>query len=188
MEGLLLVVDQPLAVVVADEPGTTYATWSSPGATAMIDGAICSPGTLRRLSWPVAGSIRHSSVLAVDAAACVDQHQLVASVDEHGVDLQSYRPRRVERGCEQASCVLGPIAPQRFGRERERAVADDGDLDSAELEAVEARLRPRARLGRMGEGGAGGGECGGPGGGRAGTQERPAIEHEHVCSPLRAAL
>ena len=25
--------------------------------------------------------------------------------------------------------ALGPIAPQRFGRERERAVADDGDLD-----------------------------------------------------------
>ena len=57
-----------------------------------------------------------------DAAACVDQHQLVAG-------------RRLERGCEKASCVLGPVAPQRFGRERGRAVADDGDLDGAELEA-----------------------------------------------------
>jgi hypothetical protein len=38
----------------------------------------------------------------------------------------------------------------------------------------------------MGEGG--GGECGGPDGGRAGTQERPAVEHEHVCSPLRVVL
>ena len=86
----------------------------------------------------------------VDAAACVDQHQLVASVDEGGVDLHHFRPRRVERGCEQASCVLGPIAPRRFRLERERAVADDGDLDGAELEAVEARLRPLARFGRMG--------------------------------------
>ena len=63
----------------------------------------------------------------VDAAACVDQHQLVAGVDEGGVDLKPHRARRLERGCEQASCVLGPIAPQRFGRERERAVADDGE-------------------------------------------------------------
>jgi len=60
----------------------------------------------------------------VDAAACVDQHQLVAGVDENGVDLQPHRARWLERGCEQASCVVGPIAPQRFGRERERAVAD----------------------------------------------------------------
>src|SRR5208282_3537265 len=88
----------------------------------------------------------------IDAAACVDQHQLVAGVDENGVDLQPHRARRVERGCEQASCVLGPIAPQRFSRERERAVADDGDLYGAELEAVEARLRLLARFGRMGEG------------------------------------
>src|SRR5258707_5635773 len=87
-----------------------------------------------------------------------------------------------------ASCVLGPIAPQRFGRERERAVADDGDLDGAELEAVEARLRPLARLGRISQGGDGGGECSGPDGGRAGTQEHPAVEHEHVCSPFRVAL
>jgi hypothetical protein len=29
--------------------------------------------------------------------------------------------------------VLGPIAEQRFGRELEHAVADDGDLDGAEL-------------------------------------------------------
>ena len=56
---------------------------------------------------------------------------------------------------------LGPIAPQRFGRECERAVADHGDLD-AELEAVEARLRPLARLGRMGQGGGGGGLGGAP--------------------------
>ena len=96
--------------------------------------------------------------------------------------------RWLERGCEQASCVLRPIAPQRFGRERERAVADDGDLDGAELEAVEARLRPLARLGRMGQGGGGGGECSCPDGGRAGTQEHPAVEHEHVCSPLRVVL
>ncbi len=71
----------------------------------------------------------------------------------------------------------------RFGRERERAVADDGDLYGAELEAVEARLRMLAHLGRMGQGGSCRGECGGPEGGRAGTQERPAVEHEHVCSP-----
>ncbi|MEH2566633.1 hypothetical protein V1289_006260 [Bradyrhizobium sp. AZCC 2289] len=116
----------------------------------------------------------------VDAAACVDQHQLVAGVDENGVDLQSHRAGRLESGCEQASCVLGPIAPQRFGRECERAVADDGDLDGAELEAVEAGLRLLARLGRTGEGEGGGGECGGPDGGRAGTQERPAVEREHV--------
>src|SRR3984957_5169883 len=82
----------------------------------------------------------------VDAAARVDQHQLVACVDEGGVDLQSHRARRLESGCEQASCALGPIAPQRFGWERERAVADDGDLDGAELEAVEARLRPLRSL------------------------------------------
>jgi hypothetical protein len=60
--------------------------------------------------------------------------------------LQPHRARRLERGREQASCVLGPIAPQRFGRECERAVADDGDLDGAELEAVEARLRLLACL------------------------------------------
>jgi hypothetical protein len=36
----------------------------------------------------------------------------------------------------------------------------------------------------MGQGGGGGGECSGPDGGGAGTQERPAVEHEHVCSPL----
>src|SRR6202043_2826330 len=93
----------------------------------------------------------------VDAAARVDQHQLVARVDKHSVDLQSHRARRLESGCEQASCVLGPIAPQRFSRERERAVADDGDLYGAELEAVEARLRLLARFGRMGEGS--GGDC-----------------------------
>src|SRR2546428_409065 len=74
----------------------------------------------------------------VDAAARVDQHQLVARVDKDSVDLQSHWARRLERGCEQASCVLGPVAPQRFGWECERAVADDGDLDGAELEAVEA--------------------------------------------------
>jgi hypothetical protein len=55
-----------------------------------------------------------------------------------------------------ASCVLGPIAPQRFGRERERAVADDSDLDGAEHEAVEARLGLLAHLGRTGESGRGG--------------------------------
>ena len=38
-----------------------------------------------------------------------------------------------ERGCEQPSCVLGAIAPQRFGRERERAVADDGELEEPSL-------------------------------------------------------
>src|SRR4029077_15367534 len=54
----------------------------------------------------------------VDAAACVDQHQLVSGVDEDGVDLKPYRTRWLERGCEQASCVLGAIAPKRFGRER----------------------------------------------------------------------
>src|SRR6266404_2345066 len=98
------------------------------------------------------------------------------------------RARSLERGCEQASCVVGPIAPQRFGGERERAVADHGDLYGAELEAVEARLPPLARLGRTGEGGGGGGECGGPDGGRAGTQEHPAVEHKHVCSPFLVAL
>jgi len=35
----------------------------------------------------------------------------------------------------------------------------------------------------MGQGGGGGGECRGPDGGRAGTQEHPAVEREHVCSP-----
>ena len=42
-------------------------------------------------------------------------------------------------------------------------------------------------MGRTGEGGRGGGECGGPDGygSGAGTQERPAIEHEHVCRLLR---
>jgi len=93
--------------------------------------------------------------------------------------------RRLERGCEQASCVLGPIAPQRFGGEREHAVADDGDLDGAELEAVEAGLRLFARFGRMGDGG--GGQCGGPDRGGAGTQEGPAVEHEHFCSPFFAS-
>jgi len=68
--------------------------------------------------------------------------------------LQSHRARRLESGCEQASCVLGPVAPQRFGWECERAVADDGDLDGAELEAVEARLRPLARLGARARAGA----------------------------------
>ena len=62
-----------------------------------------------------------------------DQHQLAASVDEDGVELQPHRVRRLERGCQQASCVLGPIAEQRFGRELEHAVADNGDLDGAEL-------------------------------------------------------
>jgi hypothetical protein len=32
----------------------------------------------------------------VDAAARVDQHQLVAGVDEGGVDLHNFRPSRVE--------------------------------------------------------------------------------------------
>jgi hypothetical protein len=89
----------------------------------------------------------------VDAAARVNQHQLVARVDEGRVDLQSDRARRLESRFEQASCVVGPVAPQRFGWERERAVADDGDLDGAELDAVETRLRLVARLGRTGEGG-----------------------------------
>jgi hypothetical protein len=40
-----------------------------------------------------------------------------------------------------------------------------------------------AHLGRTGEGRGGGGECGGPDGGRAGTQEPPAVENEHVSSP-----
>ena len=87
----------------------------------------------------------------VDAAPCVDQHQLVAGVDEDGVEFQPHRTSRLKRGGEQASCVLGPIEPQRFGGERDRAVADDGDLNGAELEAVEARLRLLARLGRMSE-------------------------------------
>jgi hypothetical protein len=93
----------------------------------------------------------------VDAAARVDQHQLVARVDKDSVDLQFHRARLLERGCEQASCVVGPVAPQRFGWECQRAVADDGDLDSAELEAVEARLRLLAHLGRTGASGRGGG-------------------------------
>jgi hypothetical protein len=93
----------------------------------------------------------------VDAAARVDQHQLVARVDKDSVDLQSHRARRLESGCEQASCVLGSVAPQRFGWECERTVADDCDLDGAELEAVEARLRLLAHLGRTGESGRGGG-------------------------------
>jgi hypothetical protein len=122
----------------------------------------------------------------IDAAARVDQHQLVARVDEDGVDLQSHRARRLERGCEQASCVHGAVAPQRFGGERERSVAYNGDLDGAELEAVEARLRLLALLGCTGEGRGFGGPDGDGSG--AGTQECPAIEHEHVCSPLRLAL
>ena len=76
-----------------------------------------------------------------------------------------------------------PGRPTAF-RLGERTVANDGDLDGAKLEAVEARLRSLARLGRMGQGGSGGGECSGPDGGRAGTQEHPTVEHEHVCSPL----
>ena len=105
----------------------------------------------------------------VNAAACVDQHELVAGVDDNGVDLQPHRVRWLERGCEQAFRVLGPIAPQRFGRERERTVADDGALDGAELEAVETWLRPLARLERMSQGGDGGGECSGSDGSGAGT-------------------
>src|ERR1700733_721695 len=124
----------------------------------------------------------------VDAAASVDQHQLVAGIDENGIDLQPHRARWLERGCEQASCVLGLIEPQRFGRERECAVADDGYLDGAKLEAVKAGLRPFACLRRMGEGGDVGGECGGPDGGRAGTQKHPAVEHRHVYSPLRVGF
>src|ERR1700733_11042348 len=119
----------------------------------------------------------------VHTAACVDQHQLAASVDENSIDLQPHRASWLKCGCEQTSCVLGPIAPQRFGRECEGAVADDGDLDGAELEAVKAGLRLLALSGRMSEGGGGGGECGGPDGGRAGTQECAAVEHEHVSSP-----
>jgi hypothetical protein len=99
--------------------------------------------------------------------------------------LQSYRGRRLERGYEQTSCVIGPVAPQRFGGECERAVADDGDLDGAELEAVEPSLR-LAQLGRVGE--CGGGERSGPDSGRAATQEHPTVEHEHVRSPLFDAL
>jgi hypothetical protein len=73
----------------------------------------------------------------VDAAACADQSQLVAGVDQDGVDLQPHRARRLEPGCEKASCVLGPIAPQGFGRERERAVTDDGDLNVPSLKREE---------------------------------------------------
>jgi hypothetical protein len=125
----------------------------------------------------------------VDAAACVDQHQLVASVDEGGVDLHHFRPRRVERGCEQASCVLGPIAPRRFRRERERAVADDGDLDGAELEAVEARLRPLARFGRMGEGSGGDRSCRT---GKQGRREKASVHHHgslpFITSPIHVLV
>jgi hypothetical protein len=121
----------------------------------------------------------------VDTAASVDQHQLAAGVDENGVDLQPHRAGRLKRGCEQTSRIIGPVAPQRFGREGERAVADDGDLDGAELEAVEARLHLLARLERMGPGGAGGRKRSGANGGRASAQEHSAVEHEHVCSPLR---
>jgi hypothetical protein len=85
----------------------------------------------------------------VDAAACVDQHQLVAGIDEHDVELQLYRVPRLECRCEEVFCVLGPIATQLFGRECDEAVADDSDLDGAELEAVEAGLR---RLGAHGRG------------------------------------
>jgi hypothetical protein len=46
----------------------------------------------------------------VDAAACVDQHQLVARVDKDSVDLQSHRARRLESGCEQASSYPGKVS------------------------------------------------------------------------------
>jgi hypothetical protein len=32
------------------------------------------------------------------------------------------------------------------------------------------------------------GECSGPDSGSAGTQEHPAVEHEHVCCRLRVAF
>ena len=84
---------------------------------------------------------------------------------DHGALLQIVGNRRNAVQYEignPLTASLGPIAPQRFGRECERAVADHGDLDGAELEAVEARLRPLARLGRMGQGGGGGGLGGAP--------------------------
>ena len=80
------------------------------------------------------------------------------------------------------------IAEQRFGRELEHAVANDGDLDGAELEAVEAGLRPVDGSGRTSQGGDGGGKRSSPDGGRAGTEERSAVKLEHVCSPLRVEL
>jgi hypothetical protein len=85
----------------------------------------------------------------VDTAARIDQHKLVARVDKDSVDLQSHRARRLECGCEQASCVLGPVAPQRFGWERERAVKASkgirtyGADASALLECEYDPARPR---------------------------------------------
>jgi hypothetical protein len=78
-----------------------------------------------------------------------------------------------------------PIAPQRFGRKLQRTIADGGQLDGAELIAVEARLYPLDPLGRVGQGGNTGNEHSGPESG-SGTQEHPAVEeaHAHGCSPL----
>ena len=121
----------------------------------------------------------------VDAAARVNQHQLVARVDEGSVDFQSHWARRLESGCEQASCVLGPIAPQRFGWERERAVADDGDLDGTELEAVEARLRPLACLGRMARAGVAGASAAAP---RAAEPARRSIRRSSMSMSVLLCL
>ena len=93
----------------------------------------------------------------VDATACVDQHQLVARVYKDSVDLQSFTGLDGSKVDVSRPLASSARSPHAFGRERERAVADDGDLDAAELEAVETRLRSLARLGRTGQGGGGGG-------------------------------
>jgi len=69
----------------------------------------------------------------VEPAPASINTRLVAGVDENGVDCSPTGLDALDRGCEQASCVLSPIAQQRFGRERGRAVAETDDLDGASL-------------------------------------------------------
>jgi hypothetical protein len=65
--GVLPLTGHRLAVTAAADPGLTYATRPPSGARVMVDAGAFSPGTTTRTSWPVAGSNRHSSRLALKA-------------------------------------------------------------------------------------------------------------------------
>ena len=102
----------------------------------------------------------------IGAAAGVDEDQRVGRADDGDVDLAQHHVGGQTTRCQQGIDLGRIAAGQREGeRQRHRAVADDGDLEAADLEG-RARARAAALAGQRGSGPAGEWE-------RAGQQRQP---------------
>jgi hypothetical protein len=109
----------------------------------------------RRINAGGGQALRQMAGQRADAAAVagVNKHKLVAGIDQPGVERRRRGVSGDEPGVHQFADA-GRIPGEELGRERPGAVVEDGDLESADLHAVNAgglrAVKRRLRCGRQG--------------------------------------